>query len=115
MKSNEQWPALFYHPDHVLAGVNAFVSPFRAFFDIFAMTFATATFVSVEVAFTPIQFPVSLECQNVCRQAVEEPAIVRRHNDASGEVHDRFFECSKRIDIEVIRRFIKQQNVAALT
>src|SRR5689334_9018967 len=45
--------------------------------------------------------------------AVEEPAVVRDHHGAAGEVEQGFFERAQRVDVEVVRRLVEQQHVAA--
>ena len=45
--------------------------------------------------------------------AVEEPAIVRDHDGAAGEVEQRLLERAQRVDVEVVRRLVEQQHVAA--
>jgi hypothetical protein len=45
--------------------------------------------------------------------AVEEPAIVRDHDRAAGEVQQRFLERAQRLDVEVVGRLVEQQHVAA--
>ena len=45
--------------------------------------------------------------------AVEEPAVVRRHERAAREFEERFFQGAQGFDVEVVRRFVKEQHVAA--
>ena len=47
------------------------------------------------------------------RYAIEKPAVMRYHHHATGEGEQRFFQCTQRLHIEVVGRFIEQQNVAA--
>ena len=56
---------------------------------------------------------VSFEGQNVRRDPIEEPSIVRDHNHATHEAEDRFLECSQRVDVQVVGWFVQQQNIAA--
>src|SRR5690606_12140068 len=72
--------------------MNALVTSFRAFLNILAVAFATAALINFKVAFAPVQLAVAFEGQDVRRQTIEEPAVVRGHHHAAGEVHDRFFE-----------------------
>ena len=45
--------------------------------------------------------------------AVEEPAVVRDHDGAAGEVEQRLLERAQRVDVEVVGRLVEQQQVAA--
>src|SRR5579871_4017042 len=49
------------------------------------------------------------------RHAVEEPAVVRDDHGAAGEVEKRLFERAQRVDVEVVRRLVEKQDVAART
>ena len=73
---------------------------------------AALSFVGLEVSFAPVNITVTLESQNVSRDPIEEPSIVRDDHDAANEAEDRFLEGSQRIDIQIVGRFVEQQNVA---
>ena len=70
-------------------------------------------FVGLEVAFAPVDVAVPFEGQDVRGHAVEEPAVVADDDHAAGEVEDRFFQGPQRVDVQVVRRFVEQQHVAA--
>ena len=57
---------------------------------------------------------VALEREDVRRDAVEEPAVMRDHHRAAGKFEQRFLERAQRFDIEIVRRLVEQQHVAAL-
>ena len=59
----------------------------------------------------PAHLRVALERQHVRGDAVEEPAIVRDHDRAAGEVEQRVFEGAQRVDVEVVGRLVEQQQV----
>src|SRR5215469_1710370 len=65
------------------------------------------------IAFEPHHLRVTLEGEDVRRNAVEEPAIVRDHHRTAGEVEQRLLERAQRFDVEIIGRFVQQQHVAA--
>ena len=44
---------------------------------------------------------------------VQEPSVVRDHYDASDEVKDGFLQCSQRIHVEIVRRFVEQEDIAS--
>ena len=69
--------------------------------------------VLLEVALEPFDVAVALERQDVGRDAVEEPAIVRDHHDAAGESEQGILERAQRVDVEVVGRLVEQQQVAA--
>src|SRR5262245_54759299 len=66
------------------------------------------------VSLEPLDMAVALEREHVGRDAVEEPAVVRDDDDTTREIEERFFESPQRVDVEVVRRLVKQQQVAAL-
>ena len=52
--------------------------------------------------------------QDVGSDTVEKPAIVRNHQHAGGEFQQGIFQRAQRFHIEVVRRFVQQQYIAAL-
>ena len=68
---------------------------------------------SPQRALEPRRLRVALEREDVRRDAVEEPAIVGDHDRAAGEVEQRVFERAQRVDVEIVRRLVEQQHVAA--
>jgi hypothetical protein len=56
---------------------------------------------------------VAFEGQHVGRHTVEEHTIVADDDGAAGEVFERVFERAQRFGIEIVGRFVEQQNVAA--
>src|SRR5213076_486174 len=55
----------------------------------------------------------ALESEHRGANAVQEIAIVTDHDDAAAEGHERFLEQAQRSEIEIVRRFVEHQNVAA--
>src|SRR3954451_15160564 len=66
-----------------------------------------------EVAFEPHHLAVALERKDVRGDTVEEPAVVTDHHRAARELQQRFLEGTQRVDVEVVGRFVEQQQVAA--
>src|SRR5690606_23831555 len=64
-----------------------------------------------EVAFEPDDAAVALEREDVRRDAVEEPAVVRDDDGAAREIEQRLLERAQRLDVEVVRRLVEQQQV----
>ena len=75
---------------------------------------AAIRFVIGIVPFKPHDAALAFECQDVCRDAVEKPPVVADDDGAAGKIIERFFERAKRVHIEIIRRFVEQDNVRAL-
>src|SRR5690606_35727889 len=71
-------------------------------------------FVLAVVALEELHVRVALERQDVGGNAVEEPAIVRDHEGVARELQQRVFQCAQGLDVEVVGRFVEQQDVAAL-
>ena len=65
------------------------------------------------VALEPDDLAVALEREDVRRDAVEEPAVVADDDGAAGEGLERLFERAQRVDVEVVRRLVEQEQVAA--
>ena len=55
-----------------------------------------------------------LESERMSAHAVEEPAVVRDDHRAARKVLQRLLERAQRLDVEVVRRLVEQQQVAAL-
>src|SRR2546425_5010348 len=64
------------------------------------------------VALEPANTAVALEHEQVRGEAVEEPAIVADDRHASGEVKDGLLERAERVDVEVVRGLVEEQDVA---
>ena len=65
------------------------------------------------VPLEPHHLGVPLEREDVRRDAVEEPPIVRDDHRASREIDQRFLQRTQRVDVEIVRRLVEQQQVAA--
>ena len=65
------------------------------------------------VAVKPNNLAVAFEGEHMGRDPVEKPAIVGDHDHAPGKIFQRFFERAQRVHIQVIGRFVEQQNVGA--
>ena len=48
------------------------------------------------------------------RYTIQEPAVVRNNDRTAGKIFQRFFQRPKRIDIQIVRRFIEQKDVRSL-
>src|SRR5688572_305736 len=59
---------------------------------VLAVLLAHELFIRVVVAFEPTHAAVALEDEEVCRDSVEEPAVVTDHDDATREAEDRLLE-----------------------
>src|SRR6478752_308951 len=74
--------------------------------------------VRLEVALEPVP-PVGVLVgafvrEDVRRDAVEEPPVVRDHHGAPGELQQRVLERLQRLDVEVVGGLVEEQQVAAL-
>src|SRR3546814_13162834 len=57
---------------------------------------------------------IALERQDVRREAIEEEAVVADDHGAARAIFERFFERRERFGVEIVGRFVEQQDVAAL-
>ena len=53
------------------------------------------------------------ESQNRRANAIEKITVVTDHDHAATESHERFFEQAQRAEIEIVGRFVENENVAA--
>src|SRR5476649_636931 len=79
-----------------------------------AQALFTVGFVLGVVTFEEHRLGVVFVRQDVSRDAVQEPAIVRDHNGGAREVQQGFFQGTQGFNVEVVGRFVEQQDVAAL-
>ena len=56
---------------------------------------------------------IGFEREDMCRDTVEEPAVVGDDHDAAAEVLQAFFEGTQGGDIEVVCGFVEEEEVAA--
>src|SRR5690606_27948470 len=54
---------------------------------------------------------ITLGSQDVGRDAVEEPAVVRDHEHAAGELQEGILQRAQRLDVEVVGRLVEKQHV----
>src|SRR6185503_2417176 len=80
---------------------------------VFAFATLVVLGVFLIVAFAPDHFRIAFEREDVGGDAIEEPAIVRDHHRAAGEVEQRVLERAQRVDVEVVGRLVEEQQVAA--
>ena len=70
--------------------------------------------VIAEVPLEPPNLRVALEGDDVGRDSVEEPPIVRNDDRAACVCLDGILERSQRVDVKVVGRFVEQKDVGAL-
>src|ERR1700734_2714405 len=78
---------------------------------ILAFAFLMILNILLIVAFEPDNFGVTLKGEDMRRDAIEEPAIVRDDHRAARERHQCILEGAQRFDIEIVGRFVEQQDV----
>src|ERR1019366_7168846 len=69
--------------------------------------------IGFEIAFEPFHVAVAFEGQDVGGQSVEEPSVVADDHDAAGELLERVLQVLRRLDVQVVGRFVEQDDVAA--
>ena len=48
------------------------------------------------------------------RDAVQKPAIMGDDHGAAGEIVERLFQCAQCVDVEVVGRFVEEEQIGAL-
>ena len=79
-----------------------------------AEAFFAIGFVLGVVAFEEHRLRIILIRQDVGRDTIQEPAIVRDHNGGAGEVQQGLFQRAQGFHVEVVGRLVQQQHVGAL-
>ncbi len=69
--------------------------------------------VCLEVALEPRHLRIPFEGEHVCRDAVQEPAIVGDHHGTAREREQCFLQSAQRVHVKIVRRLVQQQQVAA--
>lgn len=78
-----------------------------------AEAFLAISFVLGVVTFEEQHVGVVLVGEDVRGDTVQEPPIVRDHDGCTWEVEQRFLQRTQGFDVEVVGRFVEQQDVAA--
>ena len=65
------------------------------------------------VAFEPCDFSMSFEDKQMRADAVQEETIVADDHRATRERAKGIFQNTHRVDVQVVRRFVQQQQIAA--
>ena len=79
-----------------------------------AQAFLTILFVLGVISLKKRHLAVALKREDMGRDPIEEPAIMRNHDRTAGKVDERVFESTQRIDVEIVRRLIEKQHVSYL-
>src|SRR5215213_9210477 len=78
-----------------------------------AQALVAVLLVRLEVALEPHDLRVALEREHVRADAVQEVPVVGDDHRAAREVEQRLLERAQRVDVEVVRRLVEEQHVAA--
>ena len=65
----------------------------------------------LEVTLEPFDVAVAFEGQDVGRNTIEDPAVMADDHGAAGEILQRLFQRAQRIDVEIVGRFVEQDDV----
>ena len=63
------------------------------------------------IALEPDDFAVAFERKDMRRNAVQKPSIMAADDRATGEILEPFLQRSQGIDIEIVRRLIKDDQI----
>ena len=72
-----------------------------------------ALFKRLVVAFKPCDFSMSFEDKQMRADTVQEETVVADDHRAAGERAKRIFQNTHRVDVQIVGRFVQQQQVAA--
>src|ERR1700734_1484164 len=79
---------------------------------VLALAFLVVLDIFLIVPLEPDDLGVALEGENVSRDSIEEPAIVRDDHRAAREGHQCILERAQSLDIQIVGGLIEQQDVA---
>jgi hypothetical protein len=65
-------------------------------------------FIGRKITLEPLGFTAALEYQQVRAYPVEEKTIMADHHRTAPKIDDPLLENTHRIDIQIVRRFVKQ-------
>src|SRR5205823_12754195 len=71
------------------------------------------SFVIRIIPLEPDHAAVAFKREDVCGDAIQKPTVVADDDGASGEIFERLFERTHRVDIQVVGRLVEQENVRA--
>ena len=80
---------------------------------VWAQPLLLVLFVVLEVALEPLHMGLAFEGEDVGTDAVEEEAVVADDHGATREVDESVFERAECFDVEVVGRFVEEEDVAA--
>ena len=64
------------------------------------------------VAVKVLHMTVAFKRQNMRRDPIQEPAVMANYDRTAREVLERLFEGSHRIDVQVVCRFVKKEDIS---
>ena len=68
-------------------------------------------FVGFVVALEPFHVAVALKSENVCGDAIQEPAVMADYHGATGKIQQRFFQRTQGVNVKIICWFVKQNQI----
>ena len=68
-------------------------------------------FIRLMISLAPMNVSIAFKRQNVRGDPVEEPAVVADDDNAPDVIQNGLLKGSERVDVQVIRRLVEQQNV----
>src|ERR1700683_769043 len=69
--------------------------------------------VILEITLEPLDMAVAFEGQDMGGDTIEEPAVMADDDRAAGEILQRLFQRTQRVDIEIVGGLVEQQYVGA--
>src|SRR5207253_1278570 len=70
-------------------------------------------FVRLIIPLAPDRFAISLESQNMRRDAVQEPAVVADDDGTAAEGEEGVFQGTECVDVEIVGRLVQKEQIAS--
>ena len=61
-----------------------------------------------------INLGITLECEDMCGDTVQEPAVVGNHHGTAGKILETLLQGTYSVDIHVIGRLVEQKDIALI-
>ena len=74
-------------------------------------TALSVRFVFAVIAIEILDTRIAFERENVRRDSIKEPTVVADYDGAAGEIFERFFERSHRVDVEIVCGLVEEKDV----
>ena len=77
------------------------------------VAYFTAQSLLIRTKNVKLHMRVSFKRENVRRDTIEKPAVVRYYHRAAGKIFERLFKSAHSVYVEIVRRFVQENDVSS--